>query len=238
MRIGNLHPWDLTPGEAMALQVELAPQVITVGEPREVRLVAGCDIAFADRAMGRQPGVARAAVALLTWPGLDLVESHVLECPVSFRYVPGLLAFREAPALVQVLERLNQIPDLLLADGHGYSHPRRFGIACHLGLLAGVPTIGIAKTRLTGEADTPAAEPGAGSDLRSGGEVIGRVLRTRPGARPVFVSVGHRISLQAASEWALRLCRLDSLGQPAYRLPEPVRLADKLSKGQTLQRRV
>lgn len=227
MRLRDLHPWDLTPAEAMAVQSRLAPQVVAEGEPEDVRYVAGADIALGDVK-------GRGAVVLLSYPELRPVERHVVEEPVTFPYIPGLLAFREVPVLARAFQRLERAPDLLLVDGHGLSHPRRFGIACHLGLLLDVPTIGVAKSRLVGEHAPPPEEAGGTAELRDGPEVIGRVVRTRPGGAPLYVSVGHRIGLEAAVRWVLRLCRARPGGQP-YRLPEPTRLADQLSKGRPLE---
>jgi deoxyribonuclease V len=219
VKVAPLHPWDVTPGEAMALQRELASRVVRRGSPPErwVRLVAGADCAF-DRPNGRAVG----AVAVLTWPSLEVVEEVTVEAPVTFPYVPGLLSFRETPVLLAAFERLRSAPDLLMVDGHGYAHPRRFGYACHLGLLLDIPTIGVAKSRLIGEQGTVAGPRGSRADLTHEGEVIGSLLRTREGVWPVYVSVGHRISLQAAEAWALRCAT-------RYRVPEPTRLADRLA---------
>jgi len=224
MRIPPHDPWPAIPADAIALQKRLAPRVLLEGDPPEagVRTVAGCDLAFLDR--GRKAALARAAVVLLSYPDLQPVEQQVVEAPVTFPYVPGLLAFRELPVLLRAFELLERTPDLLLVDGQGYAHPRRFGIACHLGLLLDVPTIGVAKSRLTGEHEEPAAAAGSRTDLRHGGELIGVVLRMRDGGRPLYVSPGHRIGFAPAAEWVARLCR-------GYRLPEPTRLADRLSKG-------
>lgn len=211
----------------MALQQRLAPQVIKEGGPENVRFICATDVAFADRPPGRRPSLARAAAVVLSYPGLEVAESHVAEQPVAFPYVPGLLSFREIPALSHVLAEVRQPPGLVLVDGHGYSHPRRLGIASHLGLLLDVPTIGCAKSRLTGEHSPPGLERGARTPLMDGGEVIGLVLRTREAVAPVYVSTGHRIGLEEAAEWVLRLCR-------GYRLPAPIRLADQLSKGRSL----
>ena len=239
MRLRRLHPWSLSPRQAAAIQARLAPRIIASGDPTGVRLVAAADIAFigpqsahpeqleARSASSVSKGLARAAVVVLSYPDLHLVEHHVLEAPVTFPYIPGLLAFREVPLLTLAFERLEHTPDLVLVDGHGYSHPRRFGIASHLGLLLDLPTIGVAKSRLTGEHAPPGPAAGDTAELRDGPELIGLVLRTRDAVAPVYVSVGHRISLQAAAAWTLRLCR-------GYRLPEPIRLADKLSKGRPL----
>ena len=226
MKLHDLHPWPATTAEAIALQRRLAPLVVRRGGPRRVRLVAGCDLAFLGQ--GGRSALARAAVVLLSYPDLGIVEQQIVESPVDFPYVPGLLSFREIPALSLAFERLRGTPDLLIVDGQGLAHPRRLGIACHLGLLLDVPTIGCAKSRLVGEHAEPPSAAGASADLHDGGEVIGLVLRTRDGVAPVFVSVGHRIGLRPAAQWVLRLCR-------GHRLPEPSRLADQLSKGRVPQ---
>jgi deoxyribonuclease V len=223
MRLRTLHSWDLTPTEAIALQTQLAPRVIHTGDPRDVWLVAAADIAFPERTRGWQGGLARAAVVLMSYPGLALVEQHVVDTPVAFPYVPGLLSFREIPALALAFEQLDVVPDLLLVDGQGVAHPRRFGLAAHLGLLAGIPTIGCGKSRLCGQAADPGPERGSMSDLIDGGGRIGLVVRTKDRVKPLYVSVGHLISLESAAEWVLRLA-------PTHRLPEPIRLADRLSK--------
>ncbi len=232
MRIRDLHPWRVAPAEAAAIQARLAPQVIAEGDPKDspegVRLVAGADIALGKPALsGVETSNGRGAVVLLSYPDLRLVEHHLVDEPVPFPYVPGLLAFRELPVLARAFEKLERTPDLLLVDGHGLSHPRRFGLACHLGLLLDIPTIGVAKSRLVGQLGEPGPEAGDRTELRDGPDLIGTVLRTRDGVSPVYVSVGHRIGLQEAAEWVLRVCR-------GYRLPEPTRLADQLSKGREL----
>ncbi len=224
MRLQTLHSWDLTPTEAIALQTQLAPRVIRTGDPGNVRLVAAADIAFVERPRGWQRGLARAAVVLMSYPGLALVEQHVTEVPVAFPYVPGLLSFREIPALALAFQRLAAVPDLVLIDGQGVAHPRRFGLAAHLGLLAGIPTIGCAKSRLCGEAADPGPKRGSVTDLVDNGERIGLVVRTKDRVKPLYVSVGHLINLECAAEWVLRLAA-------THRLPEPIQLADRLSKG-------
>ena len=233
MRLRDLHPWRVTPAEAIAIQARLAPQVVAEGDPRDspdgVRYVAGADIALGKPALsGVERSNGRGAVVLLSYPDLRLIEHHLVDEPVPFPYVPGLLAFREVPVLARAFEKLERTPDLLLVDGHGLSHPRRFGLACHLGLLLDVPTIGVAKSRLVGQHEQPPPEAGGSAELRDGLNLIGLVLRTRDRVSPVYVSVGHRIGLQQAAEWVLRLCR-------GYRLPEPTRLADQLSKRRWLQ---
>ena len=223
-----LHAWDLSPREAIALQKALAGAVVRSdrfgpGERRAIRRVAGVDAAFADG--GR---TIRAAAVLLEFPGLTPVESVLIERPTAFPYVPGLLSFREVPALLEALGGLRGAPDLVLCDGHGYAHPRRFGLACHLGLWLYVPAIGLPKSRLTGVHEEPGPEKGdvawllAGKGVRPR-ERIGAVLRTRARVKPVYVSAGHRVSLRTAVSLALACAT-------RYRLPEPTRLADKLSR--------
>lgn len=192
--------------------------MVAKGAPAKLRLVAGLDAHYQTGA-----GLAWGAAALLSWPELELVESALACRPLDFPYVPGLLSFREAPALLAALACLSRRPDLAFVDGQGIAHPRRLGLASHVGVLAGVPTIGVAKSRLIGTFAPPGPEKGASSPLTDKGEVIGAVLRTRAGVRPLFVSVGHRIGLDAA-------VRLVLAAASRYRLPEPTRLADRLSR--------
>ncbi|HEY8491005.1 MAG TPA: deoxyribonuclease V [Dehalococcoidia bacterium] len=218
MSVRSLHPWNVSPEEAIRIQRRLASQVISRGEPEGVELVAGVDISV-DRA-----GRGRGAVVVLSYPELRLVERVVEEREVPFPYVPGLLSFREAPVLLPALERLRHRPDLLLVDGQGLAHPRRFGIACHLGLLLDLPAIGCGKSRLVGEYREPGPAVGDRAPLVDRGQVVGQVVRTRAGVKPVFVSPGHRIGLEEAVAWVLRCAR-------GYRLPEPTRLADAVAGG-------
>ena len=225
-----LHTWDLSPAQAIALQKASAGAVLRAdrfgpGGRRAIRRVAGVDAAFADG--GR---VIRAATVMLEYPGLVLTDQVLVERPTTFPYVPGLLSFREVPALLEALGQLPAAPDLILCDGHGYAHPRRFGLACHLGLWLDTPTIGVAKSRLTGSHDEPGPAKGDVAWLLAGKgerprERLGAVLRTREQVKPVFVSAGHRISLRTAVALTLACAT-------RYRLPEPTRLADKLSKAQ------
>jgi deoxyribonuclease V len=211
--------WNLTPTEAVALQRELAPLVLCEDCLGPVRRVAGVDIGF--EAGG---AVTRAAVAVLDFPSLTLVEQTLARLPTTFPYIPGLLSFREAPAALAALRQLARPPDLILYDGQGRAHPRRFGIAAHLGLLSRIPTIGVAKTRLTGCFEAPGTERGAWSPLEDKGEVIGAVLRTRAGVSPLFVSTGWGVSLPTAIEWVLACA-------PRFRLPETTRQAHRLASG-------
>ncbi|MBY8872205.1 deoxyribonuclease V [Micromonospora sp. PLK6-60] len=205
--------------EAYAVQDRLRASVDAVGPgPDAPATVAGLDVAYAQRGDRLV-----AAVAVLDARTLAVVDSAVVAGHPAFDYVPGLFAFRELPALLDALDRLTVRPDLLVCDGHGLAHPRRFGLACHLGVVTGLPAIGVGKTPLVGTWVTPARERGAGAPLVDGGEPVGRVLRTQDGVKPVFVSVGHRMSLDNACARVLALT-------PTYRLPETTRVADRLCR--------
>jgi len=211
------HRWDLSPAEARALQGELAAQVVSEDRFGRIERVAGLDIGFEDG--GR---TTRAAVAVLCLPGLALLESAVVRRPTDFPYVPGLLSFREVPATLDALAALQSDPDLLLCDGQGLAHPRRFGLACHLGWLLDTPSIGVAKSRLIGTFDEPGPARGAWTPLLDHTEVIGAALRTRTGTRPVFVSTGHRVGLASAIAMTLACTG-------RFRLPETTRQAHRLA---------
>jgi deoxyribonuclease V len=219
MSTAALHRWNLTPKQAIALQSDLRERVVRVDRLGEVRRVAGIDVGYED-----DKRAARAAVAVLTFPGLELEAYAIARQPVRFPYVPGLLSFREAPVVLKAFERLRSAPDLILYDGQGIAHPRRCGIASHVGLLLDIPVIGVAKSRLIGEyAKLPAAK-GRWVPLTDADEIIGAVLRTRAGVKPVYVSVGHRVSLETAVRYVLACCT-------RYRLPETTRWADRLASG-------
>lgn len=213
------HRWDVSPQEAVAIQERLRGAVITSDNLGEIRHVAGVDIGFEENNT-----VTRAAVALLSFPDLVLQEQAIALLPVSFPYVPGLLSFREAPAALAALERLAIRPDLLLVDGHGRAHPRRMGLACHLGLLSGIPAIGIGKSRLVGTHETLPETRGSQVSLLHKEEVIGVVLRTRSKVKPIYVSIGHRVSLETAVAYTMACT-------PKYRLPETTRQAHRLASG-------
>jgi len=217
MEARRLHGWDLTPKEAIALQTALCGCVVRKDRIGAVRRVAGVDVGF------EQDGrVTRAAVAVLDFPDLALVEQVVVRAATAFPYVPGLLSFREAPAVLAAFEEIRVAPDLILYDGQGIAHPRRFGIASHVGLLLDCPSIGVAKSRLVGEHRMPATRRGAWTPLRDAGEVIGAVLRTRAGVKPLYVSIGHRVSLETAVRWTMACVT-------RYRLPETTRWAHRLA---------
>lgn len=219
MEIQKLHAWDLSTRQAIAIQERLRQEVVRQDQFERLQLVAGVDASF--EAGGR---VTCAAVAVLSFPGLECVETAVAVRPTSFPYVPGLLSFREAPAILEALTVLKSSPDLLMCDGQGIAHPRRFGIASHLGLLTGLPSIGVAKSILIGQHDPLDELRGAWQPLVDQGEIVGAALRTRPGVKPVYVSIGHRLSLETAIELVLRCTG-------KYRLPEPARLAHHLASG-------
>lgn len=219
------HSWNLTPRAAIAVQQRLRSRVVRRGRPRQVRTVAGTDVGFE-----RGGAIARAAVAVLSFPGLELVDYAVARRRASFPYIPGLLSFREMPALLAALARLRIRPDLMLCDGQGLAHPRRFGIACHLGVTCGIPSIGVAKSRLIGEHRKPMQRRGAWVPLRDRGETIGAVLRSRVGTRPVFVSIGHRVSLPVAVRYVIACTT-------RFRLPETTRWAHRLASGDEPPRR-
>jgi deoxyribonuclease V len=208
--------WPRTVEEALAVQDELRPLVDLVGPgPTGPRTVAGLDVAYAE-----DGDRLAAAVVVLDTTTLEVVERAVVVGRAAFDYVPGLFAFRELPALLAALDRLAAPPDLLVCDGHGLAHPRRFGLACHLGVVTGLPALGVGKTPLVGRWDEPDTRRGSWSPLRDGDEVVGRVLRTQDGVKPVFVSVGHRMDLDNACAQVLALA-------PRYRLPETTRQADQ-----------
>lgn len=211
------HPWDVSPDEAVAIQKRLRAE-LAQGEPvtlDQIHTVAGVDASYRE--------IGRAAIAVFSFPNLALIEEVTAMREAPFPYIPGLLAFREGPVALAAYERLTIQPDLLIFDAHGYAHPRRMGLASHLGVYLDRPSIGCAKSRLTGKYEEPGPEPGAWSPLVSHGEEIGRVVRTKARTKPIFVSVGYRITLPLAVEVVLRCVR-------GYRLPEPTRIADKLTK--------
>ncbi|MEU8360395.1 endonuclease V [Nonomuraea sp. NPDC048882] len=216
MRVNQLHSWPTSVAEAEAVQDRLRGQVELTG-PDTFALVAGLDVHY------HGDDEVTAAVVVLDGATLEPVEQAVSHGKAAFPYVPGLFAFRELPALVEALERLTVTPDLLVCDGYGLAHPRGFGLACHLGVLTGLPSVGVGKTPFVGTHEPPGQERGAWTPIVHEGAVVGRALRTRRGVRPVYVSQGHRISLGTATGEVLRLAS-------RYRLPEPIRHADHLAR--------
>lgn len=213
------HPWRVTPKEAVKIQQQLRERVVRHDDLGRIDFVAGVDVGFEEDGK-----VTRAAVAVLEFPALALHEVALHRCKTDFPYVPGLLSFRELPAVLQALRGLKRLPDLLLCDGQGYAHPRRFGIACHLGVLTGFPAIGVGKTRLIGTHKAVANRRGAWQPLLDENECIGAVLRTRVNVKPIYVSIGHRISLETAIDYVMRCCT-------RYKLPETTRMAHKYASG-------
>jgi deoxyribonuclease V len=209
--------WPTGIAEARAIQESLRDKVVARDRLGKIGTVAGIDVGFEKRGT-----VTRAAVVVLDFPGLAPVEQAVARRPTCFPYVPGYLSFREAPAVLAALKQLRTRPDLLLCDGQGLAHPRRFGLACHLGLLLDIPSIGVAKSRLIGTHGEVPEEKGGWVALEDKGEIIGAVLRTRAGVKPVYVSVGHRVSLATAIDYVMRCTT-------RYRLPETTRHAHRLA---------
>ena len=216
------HPWHVTLEEAKSIQTSLAKKVITKDKlGSRIKYIAGIDVGFEKRQ------TTRAAVVVLTYPALTLHETALGYTPILFPYIPGFLSFREIPAIIKALQTLKTTPDLIFCDGQGIAHPRRLGIASHLGVLTGLPSIGIAKTRYIGEYADPAQTKGDWTPLTHQGQVIGGVLRSRSNVKPLFVSTGHRVSLKTAIELTMACVT-------RYRLPEPTRLADKLASNKSV----
>jgi deoxyribonuclease V len=212
----RLHPWTLSPKEAIELQKTLAERLVLSWDGRDIGAVAGVDVSVRD-------GVSRAAIVLMSFPDLEPLAATCSERPTPFPYVPGLLTFREGPVVLDAWERLPAEPDVVLFDGQGIAHPRRLGLAAHMGLWLDVPTIGCAKSRLYGLYEEPGSRKGDRTPLRDEREpdhAIGSVLRSRDGVKPLFVSPGHRIDVAQATILVLACCR-------GYRLPEPTRCAHR-----------
>jgi deoxyribonuclease V len=212
MKIRQLHDWDVSYDEARKIQVELCSQVVTCNKLPPVRHIAGIDTSAVSASRGRS------AAVIFSYPDLKLIEYKTAEAAFNFPYIPGLLSFREIPIILLALEEIEHTPDLIFVDGQGLAHPRKFGIASHLGLILEIATIGCAKSRLCGAyRDVP---PGRGSysHLMQNEEIIGAVLRTKNGVKPVFISIGHLIDLQSCLQWTLNC-------STRHRLPEPCRQA-------------
>jgi len=218
MRIERLHSWDLTPKEAVKLQRALAARVDASTPLPRCELIAGADVSYQ-----RFSAELYAGVVVLRMADLTVVERRSVVFETRFPYIPGLLSFRETPALLEVLAQVESEPDVVMLDGHGFAHPRRFGFACHVGLWLNRPCLGCAKSRLVGSFKLPGLRAGSRVPLVDRGEVIGRVVRTKAGVKPVFVSVGHRIDLESAVRTVLA-------AGAGYRIPEPTRLADQYVK--------
>jgi deoxyribonuclease V len=209
--------WKVSPAEGIEIQRRLRPLVRRAWDGRAIRLIAGTDVHFPSR------GIARAVIVLLTYAGLEIVESSAYEGPCTFPYVPGLLSFREIPPLLEAWRKLRETPDCILCDGQGIAHPRGLGLASHLGLVLGIPTIGCAKSPLYGTFEEPGPARGDSSIIKDPlGRTIGSVVRTRDRTRPLYVSIGHLVSLRKAVSIVLSCSR-------RFRIPEPLRAAHRLA---------
>ncbi len=218
MKIEPFHDWNLTAAEAVQLQKQLRYEVVAEDKfQKPIKTVAGIDLGY-DAAND----MSRAVVVVLSFPELELIETREARLPIQFPYVPGLLSFRETPVAIKALEKLAITPDGILCDGQGVAHPRRFGIACHIGIIADIPTVGVAKSILIGKLKNLGEKRGSVASLIHKNEQVGVALRTKDKVQPVYVSVGHRISLETAVDYVLQCA-------PKYRLPETTRLADKLA---------
>jgi deoxyribonuclease V len=224
MKVNRLHQWQVSPAQAKEIQLGLAREVVTEGEVDNTHFVAGVDISSAD-----SDGVARGAVVVLSYPELAVVETETAEDRLTFPYIPGLLSFRESPLILAACQKLSNTPDLILVDGQGVAHPRRLGLASHLGLLLDLPTIGCAKSILCGRQKPLGEEVGSYAELIDDGEIIGAALRTKLRVGPIYVSVGHKIDLPSALHWVMKCCR-------GYRLPEPTRLAHFAAGGKLVSK--
>ena len=219
MEVRDIHRWDVGIAEAKRIQQGLAGKVVRKGRLVAVELIAGVDISGAN-----DDGMSRGAIVVLRYPSLEVVERSLVTMKVEFPYVPGLLSFREMPLILAACRKLSVTPDLFIADAQGIAHPRRLGMASHLGLVLDIPTIGCAKSILCGEHGDLGDEPGDRVPLVDGDEVVGAALRTKRLVKPVYVSIGHRIDLDEACRWVIECCC-------GYRLPEPTRLAHEAASG-------
>ncbi len=220
MKIPQAIRWDVSPAEAVQIQRESSARVVERDELGAIHYVAGVDVGFE----GTDKHTARAAVVVLNFPALEPVDCAIARMPVTFPYIPGMLAFREAPVILKALEKLTIDPDVILVDGHGRAHPRRMGIACQLGLVLDFPTIGCAKSILVGKAAEPKQAVGAWTPLVDKGETVGAAVRTRAGVSPVYVTIGNKVTLDRAIKVVLQCCK-------GYRLPETTRYAHRVAGG-------
>ena len=219
MTVESLHSWQVSTAQALEIQQRLAARVSKRNEVTTPRFIAGVDIS-----VGKGEGMATGAVVVLQYPELSVVETKVAQGRLDFPYIPGLLSFRESPLTLVACQKLSITPDLILVDGQGIAHPRRLGLASHLGLLLNTPTIGCAKSLLCGSHEAPSIEPGSYTEVADRGEIIGAALRTKHRVKPVYVSIGHKIDLNTAIQWVMNCCH-------GYRLPEPTRLAHLAAGG-------
>ncbi|HEX9330448.1 MAG TPA: deoxyribonuclease V [Anaerolineales bacterium] len=217
----NLHPWDLSPSEAAQIQKDLRERLVLTWDQRSVSTIGGVDVSI-------KPETARAAIVVIRFPDLTPLEAVTADAPLVFPYIPGLLSFREGPAVLAAWGKLQHKPDLLMFDGQGIAHPRGIGIASQMGLWLERPTIGVAKSRLYGRHEEVGPKRGDRADLLDkSGNVIGTVLRMREKTNPLYVSPGHLIDVKHATEFVLAC-------STGYRLPEPTRWAHKVAGGEKL----
>jgi deoxyribonuclease V len=217
MKVNFIHSWVKTVEEAEEIQRQLCTQIVKEDCFSTINYVAGVDVGFEDNY-----AITKAAIAVLTYPNLELVETAIASIPTTFPYIPGFLSFREVPAILEAIRQIKIEPDLILCDGQGLAHPRRFGLACHLGLWLDLPTIGVAKSLLIGKHEELPLTKGSWKPLIDKGETVGVVLRSRNNVKPLYVSIGHKISLPSAINYANGCLT-------KYRLPETTRWADKLA---------
>ncbi|MFA5375002.1 MAG: deoxyribonuclease V [Dehalococcoidia bacterium] len=219
MKVRDIHRWDVSVAEAKEIQRGLAGRVVRKGRLDAVELIAGVDISGVN-----SDGISRGAIVVLRYPSMEVAERRTALMKIEFPYVPGLLSFREVPLILAVCKQLSTTPDLFIADAQGIAHPRRLGLASHLGLFLDVPVIGCAKSILCGTHEDLGEERGDRVSLIDNEEIVGAALRTKRRVRPVYVSIGHRIDLDEACRWVLSCCS-------GYRLPEPTRLAHQAASG-------
>ncbi|WP_455379777.1 deoxyribonuclease V [Acidihalobacter prosperus] len=219
-----IHQWNVTPAEARQIQKDLSAEVSLVDDIVRLQHVAGLDVGFEENGTK-----IRAAVVVLQWPSFERIEYRLVRRATRFPYVPGLLSFRELPALLEAMAQLSQPPDMIFCDGQGIAHPRRLGLAAHLGVITGLPSIGIGKSRLIGEHKPLPESRGSSTPLWDKGEQIGCVLRSRKGVKPLYVSPGHRVSMNTASALVMESIR-------RFRLPEPIRAAHRLASESAIAR--
>ncbi len=213
MKIKLIHPWNVSPRRAIQIQDELRKKIRLRAPSVSWKRIAAADVAYS-----RTDDRLFAGFLLFSYPELTLLESASARGQASFPYIPGLLTFREAPILIRAFSQLKTKPELVLIDGQGIAHPRSMGIAAHLGLIFDLPTIGCAKSRLIGEDEEPPADQGSSAPLIEKGRIVGMIVRTRTGVKPVYVSPGHKIDVATSVKIVLSLCR-------GYRIPEPLRQA-------------
>ena len=219
MKVLKLHEWEVSTARAREIQLSLAKRVVTENGVINPSLIAGIDISSPNI-----QGIASGAVVVLSYPELNIVEAKIAQGKITMPYIPGLLSFRESPLILDACEQLSNVPDLVLIDGQGIAHPRRLGLASHVGLFLDLPTIGCAKSILCGQHQTLEEEAGSHAEMLDDGELIGAALRTKSGVKPIYVSVGHKIDLASALQWVINCCC-------GYRLPEPTRLAHLAAGG-------